>query len=646
MLEIILITLSISVNLILGILLFSKLKVELYIRKLFLIFIFVTSFWLILLSVASLFQSALLLKILFASWVFVLVANIMFIKVFTYQKKLSLLEIFHWLTIGAIIFMIILFDRNMIGITYDPELTIVFSLNSIIFLGFFLYSILYTLYMTGITQYLFNSILRLQARCIFIGHIGLQIILLLTLVLLPFYGCFKLIFYSFIGVLFYLGMTVYAVFRYTLFGVQSVVKRSTVHVIMGSSFTVTYLFLMFVFEFFAVKLNLKNLIFFRFLSIAFISFCYFPYLKYVQKIINKMYLTDNKYEADVRRFKEQIVSMLDIGQLVENVLKNISEIFKVKKVTLFLFDADKKKYVLKGLHGDCSNCKDMEFSSKHFLVQWLKSGNRIWIHNIKKNFDETRKGYHAAEHYLKIMEAEVCVPILVNEKLIGFMTLGEKKECETFTIQELTALNLLRLEIGVTFINASSYTELKHNILGTIESLSKALEFKDINTRGHVERVRLISIAIAEKVGCSKKDIELLNYAALLHDIGKISIDEKILNKEEKLSDEEYNIIKTHPVRGESIITPMDFLSEIKKIVRHHHEKWDGTGYPDGLKEEKVDLLARILQVADSFDAMTSYRTYKNTLSREDAIEEMHRCKGLQFDPFIVEVLKDTYRSI
>jgi putative nucleotidyltransferase with HDIG domain len=143
-----------------------------------------------------------------------------------------------------------------------------------------------------------------------------------------------------------------------------------------------------------------------------------------------------------------------------------------------------------------------------------------------------------------------------------------------------------------------------------------------------------------------KKDLEILNYAAILHDIGKIGIKEQILNKIEPLLDEEFLLIRSHPNIGADIIKPIKFLQSAATIAQHHHERYDGKGYPDGLKGEEIPLGARIICVADSFDAMTSTRAYRGSLPEEIALKELVDDKGTQFDPAVVDVFLKIYPDL
>lgn len=202
---------------------------------------------------------------------------------------------------------------------------------------------------------------------------------------------------------------------------------------------------------------------------------------------------------------------------------------------------------------------------------------------------------------------------------------------------------------------------LLHRFLGYVEALKQSydvqlegivkgviatLELKDPYTRGHSERVAEYAMSLAKATG-KFKDYELKHfyYACLLHDIGKVNIPDSILTKPSKLTDEEYELIKTHPAVGAKAIQGVEGIDENIDVIYHHHERWDGNGYPNGLKQEETPLLARITAIADAFDAMTSSRSYRSALSFEEAYKRILDGKGTQFDPHLVDTFQQVYPS-
>jgi len=192
-------------------------------------------------------------------------------------------------------------------------------------------------------------------------------------------------------------------------------------------------------------------------------------------------------------------------------------------------------------------------------------------------------------------------------------------------------------------------TTLSENGLDQIvRSLYLAVEMKDSYTAGHTERVAQYALAIYDQMDESQKRMlprDDLRYAGLLHDIGKVAIPDHILQKEGKLTPEEYEIVKLHPTTGADMVEQIESLAHISRGIRYHHERWDGRGYPHQLKGEQIPLMGRILAVADTFDAMISTRSYRQAVSAQTAYEEVLRCSRTQFDPQIVEYFKKAYEK-
>lgn len=212
------------------------------------------------------------------------------------------------------------------------------------------------------------------------------------------------------------------------------------------------------------------------------------------------------------------------------------------------------------------------------------------------------------------------------------------------SIEQMNEIKRMNEELSDT------YEKLEKAYLDSIETLRYTVEAKDPYTRGHSDRVAEYSVLIGEKLGLSEEDLRTLRIGGLFHDIGKIGIPDSILLKESKLTDDEYSQIKNHPTIGAHILQNATIFQDILPIVKHHHERYDGNGYPSRLKGEEIPYFARIAAVADTFDAMTSKRTYRNAIPLEEVKEEIKRCEGTQFDPSIaetfLEILNTQYEKI
>jgi putative nucleotidyltransferase with HDIG domain len=245
------------------------------------------------------------------------------------------------------------------------------------------------------------------------------------------------------------------------------------------------------------------------------------------------------------------------------------------------------------------------------VVISLAQGNRIvavWRINYKENLPT-----YLAEAPLGFLMAIVYVEVGIAGILLFFLPL-------------LLARRSFEL-----------YTKMRKMYLETIRALAAAIDAKDPYTKGHSERVAQMAVALARELNLPEREIDDLKYAALLHDIGKIGIDESILGKDDDLTEEEFKKIKEHTIIGAKIIEPVEFLKKSYKAIYHHHERYNGEGYPDGLKGKDIPIFSRIIAVADAYDAMNSDRPYRKKLNRNKILRELQDQSGKQFDPEVVK---------
>lgn len=218
------------------------------------------------------------------------------------------------------------------------------------------------------------------------------------------------------------------------------------------------------------------------------------------------------------------------------------------------------------------------------------------------------------------------------EKAFGEFELAFLKERYQYHLEELVAERTAELDKALEAVENSYHSTLK--------ALVQALETRDLETHGHSERVVTFSLRLGHEIGLDREALRNLELGALLHDVGKIGVPDAILRKPAALTQDEWDKMKLHPNHGQNILRNIPFLSNAAQLVAQHHEKWDGTGYPFGLRGEDISLNARIFAVADAFDAMVSDRVYRKGRPYEDALIELERCAGTQFDPLIVEAFK------
>ncbi|PIS47199.1 MAG: hypothetical protein COT17_04725 [Elusimicrobia bacterium CG08_land_8_20_14_0_20_51_18] len=239
--------------------------------------------------------------------------------------------------------------------------------------------------------------------------------------------------------------------------------------------------------------------------------------------------------------------------------------------------------------------------------------------------------------YQEQSEPFISIPLKVKEKSFGVLNIHLAKERSSFSDYDLKFLTILGGETAVTLENIKLYESIENFYLEMVQTLARIIDAKDSYTGDHASRARERAVRLAKELNMPEQMIRYVEYAALLHDIGKIGIDARILLKPGKLTNEEYSEIKKHPVIGYQILAPIDFLAPVAQMVLYHQEWYNGMGYPEGLKGEEIPFGSRIVAAIDAWDAMRSDRPYRKALSREIAVEELKKGAEKQFDPKVVE---------
>lgn len=266
--------------------------------------------------------------------------------------------------------------------------------------------------------------------------------------------------------------------------------------------------------------------------------------------------------------------------------------------------------------------------------------------------------YEDIRKQMSYLRAAVCVPSFYKRELIGILMLGDKLSGESYQEEEINLFVTLANDVAMAVKNAELIKDLKtaydkeHELfINTAIALATAIDARDRYTHGHSERTSHYSLVIAKelidsgKIEYDREFMETVQLSALLHDVGKIGIRDQILNKSSKLNDEEFEAMKMHVTIGANIVKSVKGLTNLGDGILYHHERYDGRGYPCGLKGEEIPLIGRIVNVADSYDTITTARSYKPAASPAVAFEELRRCAGSQFDPVIVEAFYQAYKK-
>lgn len=231
----------------------------------------------------------------------------------------------------------------------------------------------------------------------------------------------------------------------------------------------------------------------------------------------------------------------------------------------------------------------------------------------------------------------IIVPIVSSNRVIGVLVAGNKQGSDSMASSvDIKLLSASASQLAIFLENASLYEDLNATFIGTLEALSSAIDAKDRYTCGHSKRVALLTADLARAAGLEKEQVDRFQICGIVHDIGKIGVPESVLLKDGKLTDEEFDKIRMHPEIGARILRDIPNLEDIIEGVLHHHERFDGNGYPHGIAGTKIPLVARMIAIADTFDAMSSNRTYRPAMAHEDVLIELKRVMGTQFDPELV----------
>ena len=237
------------------------------------------------------------------------------------------------------------------------------------------------------------------------------------------------------------------------------------------------------------------------------------------------------------------------------------------------------------------------------------------------------------------------VPLKIREKVFGVLAAIIHRGAARFSEKDLYYLSFMTQSAAHSIENLALYENIYENLFATLYAFVNAVEARDLYTRQHSSRVTGISLILGKQLGCSGEELDILNFAGHLHDIGKIGIRDDILLKPDRLTSEEFKKIKAHPAIGANILEQLGMWEKERQIIRCHHERFDGTGYPDGLKREQIPFLARILSVADVYDAMASDRAYRKRMEEELILEVIYEGAGTQFDPDVVAAFKHVYNQ-
>jgi putative nucleotidyltransferase with HDIG domain len=344
------------------------------------------------------------------------------------------------------------------------------------------------------------------------------------------------------------------------------------------------------------------------------------------------------YKSD-RAFRD----IEDLKQLMENLLDLIMDNIQASRGYVFLLQRDTGNLVPYVRRPVEQPSDDAEIVVSQTILQSAVHQKSSIISNdalVDERF------IHSKSVASLEVRSAMCTPLINRGKVLGIVYVDSTSEAGLFSREDLALFSAVALKAGIAIDNARLYDDLRCLFYNTVETLVRTIQAKDQYTSGHSTRVSRYALLIAEKLGLSTKERHQLYLAAMLHDIGKIGVPDELLHRPGNLSDEEMERVRNHVQLGASMIEMLGEMHPIVPLIRHHHESWDGTGYPDGMKGEEIPLISRIISVADMYDAMTSDRPYRKRRSHEQAVEEIKRTTGTKVDPRVAEAFLQVLKEI
>lgn len=364
--------------------------------------------------------------------------------------------------------------------------------------------------------------------------------------------------------------------------------------------------------------------------------------------INEWIMRMNRIEERVERLAflsklgQILNSTLDTKEVRRRAIEAATGLMKAEAGSLLLVDEEKGYLffeVALGEHED--DIKKVTLNLGEGIAGWVAKHGQPLIVNDPERDDRFFRGIDERIDFKT--RNIICVPVKARGRVIGVLEAINKENGENFNEEDLSLFSSLSDQVAIALDNARLYQDLEELFFQTAESLAHAIEKRDPYTGGHTQRVTSYGMSIAKYLEIKPIERKWLRIASVLHDIGKIGIEDQILKKSGNLSPEEFEIIKQHSIMGAEIIEPIRQLRDIVPGIKYHHEKVDGNGYPEGLKGDSIPLLAKIVAVADTYDAMTTDRPYRKALTKDEAFQELKRCAGTQFDERVVNAFIKAY---
>ncbi len=351
-------------------------------------------------------------------------------------------------------------------------------------------------------------------------------------------------------------------------------------------------------------------------------------------------------------FSALLNSALDTSVVREKALEATCKLLRCETASLYLVDRAKAELYWESALGDfgkeLQRTVKLPIDDRSIAGYVAMTGEGVVVNDIENDPRHNKNPLKNPAKNTFVTRNMACVPLKVRGETVGVLQALNKVSSignaeALFSEQDRKLLEALSHQVSIAVENSRLYETLKKAFFDTVEALAEAIEKKDHYTGGHTKRVVHYSLCIAKYMSLTPEQLEHVRLGALLHDVGKIGIDDSILKKQAPLNDDEWKVMQTHPGLGYDIMSRVESLRDVMGGMHFHHERWDGKGYPRGLKGEEIPLIARIIAVADTYDAMVSTRPYRKGLDAKIAYDEIVKNRGTQFDPVVVDAFKEAF---
>ncbi len=472
-------------------------------------------------------------------------------------------------------------------------------------------------------------------------------------------------------------ITAYAIVRYRLLDIEVVIRETAIFAGIFGFAVGAFVVVMYIGQTYLEPYISGHPLFFPAIALFLVTIAVRPIEKLTYNTVGKfLFKKRQKYQKALKDAAEGMATVRKPARLLGLITHILSKNLNPANVAVYIFDEEEKAYFLRAARYPSKIDQRIDFSSEETIITWLKENRQpIVLEEIEHWLREEQLRPHKEvltsdlemiKMRLSSLGASICIPSFYHkDELLGLLVLGDKKTGDLYTQDDLELLNSLADEAAFAIRNSILYRKLQKKadeiskiyekeqtmFAHAATAFANAIDARDPYTHGHSQRVTGYCLALADQMEESrfggkeryKWFKQRLNIAGLLHDIGKIAIPDSILQKKGKLNAEEWKQMKEHPVVGAKVLGYVRGLWDVVSAVRHHHERYDGGGYPDGLKEESIPFMSRVMAVADTFDAMTSNRPYRKAMTAEVTKQEINNNSTTQFDPYVVGAFMKAY---